>query len=199
MDSALTYSGEELRSHSMPADTKFPVDALTGEPEAGQNLSSIYCATESAPASPFGSTHAVGPAWHLRSTQHSRSCLMAGRGTWLRTGISPGLWNSRREEIEGISALLCAQVPRSRVAQGIDRRMDSAQDSAHGIPRSALPVIYSAQGSEAAVRTLLLTVGTDHPLSHYELSICSLSRQSTCHAVLVGAAMPAYKFLYPQA
>ena len=63
------------------------------------------------------------------------------------------------------SALLAAQVPRRSLSQqGIDRRLDSAGDTVLGPARrqgisrnalagfdSALPVIYSAQASEAAV------------------------------------------------
>ena len=63
------------------------------------------------------------------------------------------------------SALLAVQVPRRSLSQqGIDRRLDSAGDTLLGPARrqgisrtslagfdSALPVIYSAQASEAAV------------------------------------------------
>ncbi len=55
VDSALTYKLPEARSQSLPMDHKSPVDALTEEPAGQQSLSSIYVATESAPASPFGS------------------------------------------------------------------------------------------------------------------------------------------------
>ena len=55
MDSALTYKLPEARSQSLPMEEKSPEDALTDEPAEQQSLSSIYLATESAPASPFGS------------------------------------------------------------------------------------------------------------------------------------------------
>lgn len=55
VDSAQTYKLPEARSQSLPTEEKSPVDALTEEPAEQQSLSSIYLATESAPASPFGS------------------------------------------------------------------------------------------------------------------------------------------------
>ena len=64
MDSALAYSAQEVRersrSQSLPQDVKSPEEALAGVEEGPQNLSSIYLATESAPASPFGSMTQVG-------------------------------------------------------------------------------------------------------------------------------------------
>jgi len=61
VDSALAYSGQEILTQSLPAVRKYPGDALADSAEGQQNLSSIYLATESAPASPFGSTHPVHP------------------------------------------------------------------------------------------------------------------------------------------
>ena len=64
MDSALAYSaqevGERSRGQSLPQDVKSPQEALAGVEDGPQNLSSIYLATESAPASPFGSMTQVG-------------------------------------------------------------------------------------------------------------------------------------------
>ena len=64
MDSALAYSAQEVRersrSQSLPQDVKSPQEALAGAEDGPQNLSSIYLATESAPASPFGSMTQVG-------------------------------------------------------------------------------------------------------------------------------------------
>ena len=55
VDSAQRYNLQGARSQSLPMEEKSPVAALTEHPEEPQNLSSIYVATESAPASPFGS------------------------------------------------------------------------------------------------------------------------------------------------
>ena len=61
VDSALAYSGPEIRTQSLSVVPKAPGDAPADGAEGQQNLSSIYLATESAPASPFGSTHPVHP------------------------------------------------------------------------------------------------------------------------------------------
>ena len=55
MDSAQAYKAQEARSQSLPPDTKSPAEMLTVAGAQQQNVSSIYLATESAPASPFGS------------------------------------------------------------------------------------------------------------------------------------------------
>ena len=55
VDSAQAYKAQEARSQSLPPDTKSPAEMLTGAGVQQQNVSSIYLATESAPASPFGS------------------------------------------------------------------------------------------------------------------------------------------------
>ena len=55
VDSAQAYNLQEARSQSPPTEQKSPVEALAEHPEEQQSLSSIYLATESAPASPFGS------------------------------------------------------------------------------------------------------------------------------------------------
>ena len=59
MDSAQAYKAQEARSQSLPPETKSPAEMLTGAGEEQQNVSSIYLATESAPASPFGSLQAA--------------------------------------------------------------------------------------------------------------------------------------------
>ena len=62
MDSAQAYKAQEARSQSLPPDTKSPAEMLPGAGTQQQNVSSIYLATESAPASPFGSLQsAVSP------------------------------------------------------------------------------------------------------------------------------------------
>ena len=55
VDSAQAYRAQEARSRSLPPEVKSPVEMLAGAAEQQQNVSSIYLATESAPASPFGS------------------------------------------------------------------------------------------------------------------------------------------------
>jgi hypothetical protein len=78
MDSALSYSAQEARersrSQSLPQDVKSPEEALPAVGEGTQNLSSIYLATESAPASPFGSMTQVGyfPSHHTLKITNGR-------------------------------------------------------------------------------------------------------------------------------
>ena len=96
------------------------------------------------------------------------------------------------------SALLAAQVPRRSLSQqGIERRLDSAGDTVLGPARrqgisrtalagfdSALPVIYSAQASEAAVSPCRLSL-VPHWLQ--ALKACgnsTLSSSKCCKGVL---------------
>lgn len=73
MDSALAYRAQEARSQSLPPENKSPVEMLTGAGQEQQNVSSLYLATESAPASPFVSLQAAVSV-HARNSDPLLAC-----------------------------------------------------------------------------------------------------------------------------
>ena len=97
MDSAQAYRLQEARSQSLPMEQKSLVEALTEHPAEEQSLSSIYLATESAPASPFGSLQVPCAAGlrrvsRLMQSRHApplRLMSLGRRGRWpcSRTGL----------------------------------------------------------------------------------------------------------------